>query len=181
MTEHTFSGNAGATFSGCRRYRYALWRVWDARLPTVCFCGLNPSTADEHTDDPTIRRELSYARAWGFGRLMKVNAYGWRDTNPKKMLAAPDPVGPDNLATVRYWATHCDLFVAGWGNNVRERDAFVLRTMLRQAGVTIHVLRVTGKGHPEHPLYLPSSLRPVTWPGGKPWAPTWAQKAEVLK
>jgi hypothetical protein len=163
---------AGASFSACRRYRYALWREWDATLPTVVFCGLNPSTADEMKDDPTIRRELGFARDWGFGRLVKVNAYGWRDTHPKKMLAAEDPVGPENLATVVRCAQRAALFVAGWGNNIRASDALTLITLLRRGGVAIHVLRLTGKGNPEHPLYLPRNLRPVTWPGGKPWART---------
>lgn len=169
----------GATFSPCRRYRYALWREWDATLPTVVFCGLNPSTADESKDDPTIRRELGYALDWRFGRLVKVNAYGWRDTDPKKMLLAEDPTGPENVATVVHCATQGALFVAAWGNNIRERDAFFLRAALRRAGVTIHVLRLTGKGNPEHPLYLPRSLRPVTWPGGREWQHTW--KPEEIK
>jgi hypothetical protein len=169
--------NSGALLSPCRRYRYALWREWDPSLPTVCFCGLNPSTADETKDDPTIRRELGYARAWLFGRLVKVNAYGWRDTKPERMLEADDPIGPGNLPEVLLQAQRAALFVAAWGNNIRERDAFVLRTMLRQAGVTIHVLRLTGKGNPEHPLYLPKHLRPVSWPGGREWQHTW--KAEV--
>lgn len=169
----------GATFSPCRRYRYALWREWDQSLPTVVFCGLNPSTADESKDDPTIRRELGYARDWQFGRLIKVNAYAWRDTDPKKMLAAEDPIGPDNLCEVLMHARAAALFIAAWGNNIRERDAFVLRTLLRQAGVTIHVLRLTGKGQPEHPLYLPRTLRPVTWPGARAWAHAW--KPEEIK
>lgn len=163
---------AGATLSPCRLYRYALWREWDETLPTVVFCGLNPSTADETKDDPTIRRELGYARDWRFGRLVKVNAYGWRETDRKKMLQQDDPSGPENLATVLHHAMRCALFVAAWGNDVRPRDAFVLRTLLRQAGVSIHVLRLTGKGNPEHPLYLPRNLRPVTWPGGREWQHT---------
>lgn len=160
----------GATFSSCRRYRLALWRQWDERLPTVVFCGLNPSTADETKDDNTIRRGIGYARDWEFGRLVMVNAYGWRDTDPKKMLAADDPIGPGNISEIVYQATNAALFVAGWGNNIRERDSFTLRTVLRNAGVTIHVLRLTGKGQPEHPLYLPRSLRPVTWPGARSWS-----------
>jgi hypothetical protein len=159
----------GATFSPCGFYRFALWREWDATRPTVVFCGLNPSTADATKDDPTIRRELGFARDWGFGRLVKVNAYGWRSTDPKAMLSADEPIGPGNLETVVRCASAAALFVAAWGNNIRERDAFALRTLLRQAGVTIHVLRLTGKGNPEHPLYLPRNLRPVTWPGGRPW------------
>lgn len=165
--------NAGATFSPCRRYRYCLWREWDSSLPTVVFCGLNPSTADEHDDDATIRRVLAFSRAWGFGRLIMVNAYAWCDRDRKRMLrTVAEPVGPDNAATIRYWATHAALFVAAWGNDIRAREAFAVRTLLRQAGVAIHVLRLTGQGNPEHPLYLPGHLRPITWPGGKPWAPT---------
>jgi hypothetical protein len=160
---------AGATLSPCRRYRYALWREWDETLPTVVFCGLNPSTADETKDDPTIRRELGYARDWSFGRLVKVNAYGWRSVNPRMILEREDPIGPENTATVLYWAMRCALFVAAWGNHIRDRDAFVLRTLLRQAGVPLHVLRLTGKGNPHHPLYLPRNLRPVSWPGGAEW------------
>jgi hypothetical protein len=86
---------SGATLSPCRRYRYVLWRQWDESLPAVVFCGLNPSTADETADDATIRRELGFARAWGFGKLVKVNAYGWRATDPRQMLAASDPTGEE--------------------------------------------------------------------------------------
>lgn len=161
--------NRGATLSPCGRYRYALWREWDLARPTVVFCGLNPSTADANKDDATIRRDLGFARAWGFGRLLKVNAYGWRATDPKAMLAAADPFGPENLATVLYWARNCELFVACWGNNIREVDAFRLRARLREAGVSIHVLRLTQRGNPEHTLRLPRNLRPVTWPGGREW------------
>lgn len=161
--------NAGATISPCRRYRYKLWREWDASRPAVVFCGLNPSTATASRDDPTIRRELGYARDWGFGKLIKVNAYGWRSPDPKAMLQAEDPIGPENLAIVLSEARHAALFVAAWGNHIRDRDAFVLRTLLRQSGVRIHVLRLTKAGNPEHPLYLARNLVPVSWPGGKPW------------
>ena len=153
----------GATFSPCRRYRYVLWREWDPRLPTVVFCGLNPSTADEHENDATIRREINFARDWRFGRLIKVNAYGWCATDPRAMLAQPDPFGPDNLETVLYWATRCKLFVAAWGNNIRAVDAYRLRARLRDAGARIHVLRLTKQGNPHHPLRLPRVLRPVEW------------------
>lgn len=162
---------SGATMSPCGRYRYALWRQWDGSKPTVVFCGLNPSTADGMTDDATIRRELGFARDWGFGRLMKVNAYGWRATDPKKMLAAADPIGPENTATVLAEARRAALFIAAWGNHIRDRDAFVLRTLLRQLDVRIHVLRLTHSGNPYHPLYLPRSSWPVTWPGAERWKP----------
>jgi hypothetical protein len=37
----------GAEFSTDRKYRYALWRKWDAINPLAMFIGLNPSTANE--------------------------------------------------------------------------------------------------------------------------------------
>lgn len=162
---------SGATFSPCRRYRYALWREWDASKPTVIFCGLNPSTADETQDDPTIRRELGYARDWGFGRLVKVNAYGLRSTDPKGLWKVEDPRGPDNFLAIKVHAFEAlhkragGLFVAAWGNNIRERDAFELRRVLRLEGVPVHVLRLTKQGQPNHPLYLPKGLQPVPWNG----------------
>lgn len=37
--------------------------------------GLNPSTADETRDDPTIRRCTGYARLWRFGGLLMTNLF----------------------------------------------------------------------------------------------------------
>jgi hypothetical protein len=159
-----------ATFSPCRRYRYTLTRMWDATKPTVVFCGLNPSTADETQDDPTIRRELGYAKAWGYGKLVKVNAYGFRSTDPKGLWTVDDPRGPDNFAWIKMRAFELGreggLFVAGWGNNIRERDAFELRRMLRFEGVKVHALKLTKQGNPSHPLYLRADLKPFVWLGG---------------
>ena len=160
--------NAGATLSPCRKYRYALWREWDATKPTVIFCGLNPSTADETVDDPTVRRELAYARDWGFGRYVKLNAYGLRSTDPKGLWRVDDPVGPDNLLAIKrhYFEASRQpgaLFVAAWGNNIREREAYELRRMLRLEGVTVHALKLTKQGNPQHPLYLPKDLVPFEW------------------
>lgn len=50
----------GAQFSDCRMYRYALWRVWAQGDGCITFIGLNPSTADENKDDPTIRRCIGF-------------------------------------------------------------------------------------------------------------------------
>lgn len=72
---------SSARFSDCRRYRYTLTRRF-ADGPTVAFIGLNPSTADEHADDPTIRRCLGFAKRWGYGELVMLNLYALRSTDP---------------------------------------------------------------------------------------------------
>ncbi len=84
-----------AHLSICRRYRYALLRRW-GEGKNAMFIGLNPSTADETADDPTIRRCVSFAKAWGFGGLCMANLFAYRATNPADMLMQADPIGPDN-------------------------------------------------------------------------------------
>jgi hypothetical protein len=46
----------GARFSIDRRYRYALWQVWGHDKNLYNFLLLNPSSADEATNDLTIER-----------------------------------------------------------------------------------------------------------------------------
>ena len=59
-------------------YRYLLWREWNAKLPRLLWILLNPSTADERVDDPTLRRVLGFSRSYGFGGLEVVNLFALR-------------------------------------------------------------------------------------------------------
>ena len=86
----------GATFSRDRRYRYRLWRRWDRSRAVVAFVMLNPSTADAMHDDPTIRRCVGFARAWGFGGVDVVNLFALRATDTRALRKAADPIGPAN-------------------------------------------------------------------------------------
>jgi len=93
-------GATGAVFSPCRKWRYLLWRQWDASKPAANFLMLNPSTADESKLDPTCARARDYAERWGYGALIVTNVFGWRATDPTDMKAAKDPVGPGNDAAI---------------------------------------------------------------------------------
>lgn len=149
----------GAYISACGHYRYSLWRQW-APGPQVMFIGLNPSIADAMLDDPTIRRCIGFARAWGYTGLMMTNLFAWRATEPRDMLAADDPVGPDNDRILQVSYSKAALTVAAWGAHGTHGDRHsAIRAMLPN----LHYLRMTKGGHPGHPLYLPSSLRPVEW------------------
>lgn len=152
-----------AFISECGRYRYALWCKWDER-PFVGFCCLNPSIADANVNDPSFTRMMNFARAWGYGGVLVTNMFAWRATDPRDMLAAADPVGPDNDAVLRISYQECALTVAAWGTQGthRGRDAAV-RKMLPN----LHYLRLTKGGHPGHPLYLPAHLKPVPWIEGE--------------
>jgi hypothetical protein len=152
-----------AHFSPCRRWRYRLRIVWDERLPLLVVCGLNPSTADEERDDPTLRRVQGFARAMGRGGVLMLNAFAWRSTDPRGLLSIDDPVGPDNtLKNIATWAASSPHPpVAAWGSNL-YRGAFKARAIELRA-VSWDCFRRTKSGYPEHPLYLPASLRPVPW------------------
>ena len=65
-----------ARFSPDRQYRYLLSR--DLGFPgdgSVMFIMLNPSTADKHQNDPTIRRCISFGKAWSFKTLYVTNLF----------------------------------------------------------------------------------------------------------
>jgi hypothetical protein len=146
-----------AAFSPCRRYRYALWRSWDSARPRVLFIGLNPSTADERSDDPTLRRCMRFARDWGYGGMCTGNLFAFRATEPKAMLSAADPVGPKNDAWLRRLADEAALVVAAWGNHGAYRSrSTVVRGLLGE----LHCLAVNQSGEPAHPLYQPAHRRP---------------------
>jgi hypothetical protein len=151
-----------AEFSPCRLYRYTLWRWWgpapgDVDRGYVVFVGLNPSTADEVNDDPTIRRCIAFARAWGFSGLCMVNLFAFRSKEPADMLAAEDPVGPENDVWLKRLVSKAGLVVAAWGvhGTHMARD-----TQVKQLIPEMHYLRLTKDGHPGHPLYLPKTLLP---------------------
>ena len=156
--------DAGAKFSACRRWRYLLWRRWDAARPAANFLMLNPSTADELRLDPSCTRARDYAERWGFGALIVTNIFAWRSTDPEAMKRARDPVGRGNDAAILRAAREAKLVVCAWGNHgaYLGRAAQVLER-LRSAKVGLAYLRLNGAGQPAHPLYLPGSLKPRPW------------------
>jgi hypothetical protein len=158
------SGNTdmkcSADFSPCRRYRYALWRTWGGLAGYAMFVGLNPSTADETKDDPTIRRCIAFAKDWGYSGLCMTNLFAFRATKPAHMMDADDPVGSDNDRWLSDAASQAAVVVAAWGVHgtfAGRHDA------VRQMLPHLHYLRLTKDGHPGHPLYLPKMLQPLEW------------------
>jgi hypothetical protein len=159
---------AGALFSGCRRWRYLLWRCWDSSRPVANFLMLNPSTADEFKLDPSCTRARNYAERWGFGAVVVTNIFGWRSTDPAALRVVEDPVGRGNDRAILRAAKQSKLVVCAWGNHGahRERSQRVV-ALLRQERVRLNVLRLNDCGEPAHPLYLPQSLKPVRWNSGR--------------
>jgi hypothetical protein len=156
-----------AEFSEDRLFRYTLERVWwaDPPQPKVAFIGLNPSTADEVQDDPTVRRCIRYAKAWGYGGMIMLNIFAYRSTNPRGLYRPRgDVVGPMN----DYWITQTvqrrdvDMVVACWGSHgkYRNRGIDVIGNVLSSGVSLLRLGPVTKLGHPRHPLYLKGDLKP---------------------
>jgi hypothetical protein len=151
------SMQSAAIISPCHRYRFALWRRWDCG-PQVLFVLLNPSTADETLDDPTIRRCLKFAQSWGYASLAVGNLFALRSTSPAKLSACRDPVGPDNDRWLLRLHDESTLTIAAWGNHGR----FLGRSLAAWSLLPgMQILELTRRGEPRHPLYARSNLVPL--------------------
>lgn len=150
-------------FSPCRRYRYTLWREWDMLNSTyLMVIGLNPSTADETQDDPTIRRCIDFAKRWGYGALCMTNLFAWRDTQPSNMKTAENPAGEENQHHMLSCAPGAGVVLAAWGKHGRFRHQdLTVSQWLSSIGVQLYCLRQNKDGSPEHPLYIPANTKPV--------------------
>lgn len=155
-----------ALFDATRTYRYELHREIGRELRRVCWIMLNPSTADETQDDPTVRRCIGFGRAWGFGRLTIVNLFALRSTDPRALRGHTDPVGPDNDLAIVSSARMADLVVAAWGvHGALGGRAGHVAGLLAAARINVHCLGTTKSGAPVHPLYQPAHALPKPWPG----------------
>lgn len=147
-----------AILSDDRKYRYVLSRTWDASRPSVMIIGLNPSTADETEDDPTIRRCIDFAKTWGYGTVFMLNLFAFRATKPSDMFLAADPIGMDNNKYLEKYASDCDKVICAWGNDGIYKDrSREIKSKLNN----LYYLALNQTGEPAHPLYLKSDLIPV--------------------
>ena len=149
-------------YSTCDRYRYGLSRVWDRTAPRMLFVMLNPSTADEHRNDPTVARCETRARRMGFGAVMVANIFAFRATFPDDLKRAKAPIGDLNDTVLEHWSGLAEMTIAAWGvhGSHRSRAQSVARGFPGQ----LHHLGLTKDGHPRHPLYVSFNTAPKAWP-----------------
>ena len=166
ITRTHIKGDAPSTavYSDCERYRYLLTRTWDPAGEKVLFIMLNPSTATEVQNDPTVERCERRARALGFGAFRVCNIFAWRDTDPRKMRAAADPVGPGNDEAIRESTGWADRIVCAWGSHGAHLDrGRAVEDLLRATGLPLYHLGLTKAGQPKHPLYIAYERQPELW------------------
>lgn len=154
-----------AEFSPCGRYRYTLTRIWDESKPLANWCAMNPSTADQHKNDPTITREINFSKAWGFGGMIKTNIMAFRSPKPEILRVQRDPCGPENLAYIESVAMKADKVIVAWGSHPMNAiwAPWVYAKALKR--FSLFCLGQTKDGSPRHPLYVKGTvtLQPFQW------------------
>lgn len=182
------TSESGAMFSDDMKYRYRLWRCWAPDLPRACFILLNPSTADEISNDSTVERQLRRVERWAyqnslfgtdcstrFGALEIVNLCAWRSTDPRALYEVDEPVGDDNgdaIHTACETALESDgLVICGWGAHGAKMYSgkYSLQQILLESlgNMPLNALNLNSDGTPQHPLYLSYDLLPRKWIDGE--------------
>lgn len=157
--------NAGADFSEDRRYRYSLWRIWDETKPLVMFIGLNPSTANEDENDPTIKSVCRIAKNNGYGGVYMMNCFPYVSTDPSKLKDGLTlETNTKNIDNLKEIGAKCKDVVFAWGN-FKEVDEYV-SGLLSFMFPNAKALFINKNGSPKHPLYCKSDIKLVNWNAG---------------
>ena len=152
-----------AVYSDCEAYRYRLTRVWGGGR-RVAFVMLNPSTATEVQNDPTVERCERRARVMGYGGFAVGNIFAYRATDPLVMRGQADAVGPRNDAALIELAGWADRVICGWGTHGAHLGrGLAVEALLRGTGTALWHLGLTQGGAPKHPLYIGYDRVPELW------------------
>ena len=149
---------SGAKFSSCRKYRYYLWRIWDKSKPLIMFIGLNPSTANENSDDPTIRRVKNFALDWGYGGVYMTNLFAYVTAYPEELKKCDDPLG-DNDKWLDIVSSSCEKIIFAWGS-FKEATERAKDITTKFNGYS---LQINQDGSPRHPLYVKKDTKLISY------------------
>ena len=153
-----------AEFSPCKLYRYELVRRFKPGFKMINFVMLNPSTADEFFNDPTISKCENRAIALEYDLMVITNLFAFRATEPSDMKAYAEPIGPENDKFLIKNMMNADMIVAAWGNSGSHMErSKAVKEMAKSYGKKFHYLKMNGTGEPSHPLYLSNKLELVEW------------------
>jgi hypothetical protein len=143
-----------ALFSDCKRYRYTLVRQWSHGPKSIAFIGLNPSTADEIKNDPTVAKCIRWAKKWGYNEMWMLNIFAIRSTDPKYLRMVADPIGFGNDTSISHITSKATTIVCCWGTGGEflHRGYRVWHDLLNHSKT--YCLGYTKAGHPRHPLYM---------------------------
>ena len=167
---------SSAVFSDCGRHRFCLSRRWNGEGGTILFLMLNPSSATESTNDPTIGRCHRFAVAWNGGRrggYVICNLFSLITPDRKLLELSRDRLRlQDNDRHIAEAVRGASRLICAWGGSGADR---FVRLRARQVAELIgsefagepECLDTNANGAPTHPLYQPAEACPRPWhPGG---------------
>ena len=150
------------------KYRYWLTRVWDDQLPRMMWILLNPSIADNSTDDPTVKKCMGFAKGLGYGSIEIVNLYAYIATDPKELIdiinnnkkiegfkeltGKKAAIGPYNDQHIKTAAQRADVIILGWGNNA-SRSKPCKDVIERLSDNELKCIEINKSRQPKHPLF----------------------------
>ena len=142
--------------------RYTLRREFMFGSGRMVWIMLNPSTATDNANDPTIRRCIGFALAWGYRAMDVGNLSPVRATDPAeiKTLIEPAHVWSKNLDVIKDVVRDADLVVAAWGVHGEHHDRAKAVVIGALEGVDLYCLGKTKDGHPKHPLRVSGKTKP---------------------
>ena len=173
------------TSEGSESRRWSLGRRWGPGL-WLPWIMLNPSTADDGADDPTLRRVIAFSWLWGFDGALVFNLFPFRSPHPR---ALADWVRDDRYAPMEIKASWTliaqaierqDAAMVAWGcpperiyyeTQIAAENLFDEINGYGRSGDRDRVLKVfclgkTAGGWPTHPMArgkhrIPNDARPV--------------------
>jgi hypothetical protein len=156
----------GATFSDCKKFRYALWRCWNPQLPAAMFIGFNPSTANARKLDNTTSRVKELCKSWGYGTFYMMNLFPFITSKPEILEKWIEDNKQESKKQIkendRYLleiSKKCDLVIFAWGAfDTIGRDKDIMK-MFPNA----KCLLINDDGSPQHPLYVPKTTKPIEY------------------
>lgn len=164
--------NRTSEFSAQREHRFTLWRCTICRSqqcthlldekPHIQFIGLNPSTADEVQNDPTVTRCMDFASRWGYDQMVMTNIFAFRATDPEDMKKAEYHAHVTNNYWILKLAAGAGMVLCGWGNHgTFQNRGDEVKSFLKIRKIPLHCLKITNLQQPIHPLYQPSDSQPI--------------------
>lgn len=158
--------SSGAIFSADKKHRLKLWRTWDDALPKLMFIGLNPSTANETDNDPTIKSCIRIAKHNGYGGIIMMNCWTHISTDPDKLRTGEPSLSEtgwllSNDDSLLFTATNADVCFA-WGNFKIVRDTSRDKELSRMLPNS-WCLGKNKNGSPKHPLYCKTETKLIPY------------------
>ena len=141
-----------ADISNDKKDRFSLSRIWDSKKPKALYIMLNPSYADDESDDPTIRRLIFFSKKFKLGGFYVTNLFTQITPYPKE-LNMDNNSKKKNLIIISELIKKSDLIVYAWGNLVSE--PIELRKLIESP----LCFGINKNGTPKHPLYLRSDTK----------------------